>query len=302
MKYRFLLSLAIFLLSLFPLFAQEDYGTFDYEGFTRSYSVRLPDNYDESQPAPLVIALHGAGDDGVNFQISTLLDEIANEHGYISVFPDGLNNGWYFLDENQMVVDDYTNDIGFLTQLIDEVSAKYAVDSERIYLIGFSNGALLALRASCDLGTRFAAVAAVAATFSFELAEHCDEEELASLLLIWGSADEVFPQSGFIVYEPNAGYRSSFSFTQTRTYLRSRYQCDFSNEPVRVETEGATPILRELYSACADDKVALLYAMAGFGHAWIDSVELHLLDNQTIATMDRAIFDFFENLETQRED
>ncbi|MCA9915505.1 MAG: hypothetical protein KC496_19260, partial [Anaerolineae bacterium] len=153
--------------------AQDAISYLEYDGFTRSYSVRLPDDYDENISYPVVIVLHGAGGNGLDMQTGTRMDELGAEFQYISVFPDGVDRGWNFLDEDQMAQgDSYTDDVGFLNALIDQLQADYNVDAGRVFLVGFSNGALLAIRAGCDLAPRLSGIAIVAGMYSYELIEH----------------------------------------------------------------------------------------------------------------------------------
>lgn len=53
------------------------------------------------------------------------------------------------------------DDIGFLDRVIDAVLADYPVDVNRVYLLGISNGAMMALQLACQSPQRFAAVAAI---------------------------------------------------------------------------------------------------------------------------------------------
>ena len=42
------------------------------------------------------------------------------------------------------------DDLGFLDQVLDEVQADYAVDADRIYMMGHSNGGMLTHQYACD--------------------------------------------------------------------------------------------------------------------------------------------------------
>lgn len=220
MRFKILLAFlltVLFLSNIQGTFAQ-DLKLLEYDGLERTYTVQLPDNYDEEAESPLIIVLHGFGGDGINLQLGTQIDEIANENGYISVFPDGYQRGWSYLDEDEMALgDDWTDDVGFLTAVIDQVTEDYNVNTRRIFVVGVSNGALLALRMSCELDDRLAGVAAVMATYSFELAVHCADSDVIPTILVWGTEDEVFPTEGFVWVTEDGKIRSSFSLNQTRS-------------------------------------------------------------------------------------
>lgn len=55
------------------------------------------------------------------------------------------------------------DDLGFLKRVLEQASARYATDNGRIYLLGNSNGAMMAMRWGCDAPGSFAAVVALIA-------------------------------------------------------------------------------------------------------------------------------------------
>ena len=69
-----------------------------HEGIPRDFELHLPADYD-CTPRPVVIGVHGYYGSGSGFQSSTAhMDEHLEEHGYIGLFPDGLqmsDSGYY---------------------------------------------------------------------------------------------------------------------------------------------------------------------------------------------------------------
>jgi polyhydroxybutyrate depolymerase len=274
--------------------AQGGLETLDQHGTERVYSVRLPDNYDDTQRYPVMIALHGYGGSAIEFQTGTMLDDLVFDAGWISVFPEGINAAWYYLDEQEMLADgQYQNDIEFMALLLDDLATKYAIDPDRVMVVGFSNGGLMALRMGCDLSERLAGVIAIAANYAFELAQHCLDAEPIAEMLIWGSADEVFPFNGMAVVSDGV-MRSSFSQNQLRSYLSSRHGCQ--PEAVSVETARSTyRVLSITFTRCSSGKPALLYLIGDLGHSWLpDGIEINLLNPGTTGDMEAAIFEFLE--------
>ncbi len=61
----------------------------------RSYVVRLPKGYDaKQQHYPVVILLHGMGQDSEDVQRLTRFDELADKDGVITVYPRALHGQW----------------------------------------------------------------------------------------------------------------------------------------------------------------------------------------------------------------
>jgi polyhydroxybutyrate depolymerase len=300
MRYKILgtISLLLFCLSYSQLAFAQDLKVLEYGGLERSYAINFPDNYDETTASPLLIALHGFGSDGFNLQRGTDIDEIARESGYIAVFPNGYQAGWNYLDENEMEQDeDWTDDVGFLKALIEQVSEDYNINTRRIFIVGLSNGALMALRMGCELDEQLAGIAAVAATYSFELAVHCSDAAVIPTVLVWGSADEVFPVGGF-VWASNGKIRSSFSLNQTRSYLLTHYQCQSVGAPSPAQTvDSAYAVQREILIGCGSGVPAFLYLIVGAEHGWPDTSKITLLDGETEASISMTFFEVFNNIQ-----
>jgi predicted peptidase len=104
------------------------------------YAVFVPSSYDSSEPAPLIVSLHGLGrthDWLMGYQ--GLLDQ-AEANGYIVVTPLGYTRrGWYgsrTLDDTQDAERSEQDVMNVLQLMRDE----FSVDSNRIYLWGHSMG------------------------------------------------------------------------------------------------------------------------------------------------------------------
>lgn len=142
--------------------------TIQHGGLPRTYRVHVPKHYDASEPAPLLVALHGGGvdrpaDDG--------LDGLAREseaHGFIAVFPDAYapaakgrkaswNAGNCCGDAREQKVDD----VGFIQQVVANVFRQVSIDRGRIYAAGMSDGGMMAYRLACDAPGLFKGVASV---------------------------------------------------------------------------------------------------------------------------------------------
>ena len=61
-----------------------------------------------------------------------------------------------------------TDDMGFISELIDTMIAGYAIYTTMVYAAGFSNGGMMAYRLACELAYKIAAIAPVAGGLVFE--------------------------------------------------------------------------------------------------------------------------------------
>ncbi|REJ74875.1 MAG: hypothetical protein DWQ36_13710 [Acidobacteria bacterium] len=119
--------------------------------FGRTYRLHLPPGAEDGVARPLVVALHGGFGSARIFDRQTGLSSLADEHDFITVFPNGIgifsllrhwNGGWCCGKAASRPVDD----IAYVDRVIEQVAARWPVDRDRVYVIGYSNGGMLAHR------------------------------------------------------------------------------------------------------------------------------------------------------------
>ncbi|HEX2946345.1 MAG TPA: PHB depolymerase family esterase [Clostridia bacterium] len=96
---------------------------------------RIKDN--PSKPVPLVIFSHGAFDNPMKAADMSKWHEIGEKKGFITVYPLAGNGVNFNLNLDESLPDD----VGYYLALIRYLKDKYPIDSSRVYLSGFSNGA-----------------------------------------------------------------------------------------------------------------------------------------------------------------
>jgi poly(3-hydroxybutyrate) depolymerase len=108
--------------------------------YSRTAHVQVPDSNAESYP--VIIFLHGAGGSGNN-----MINQY-NDHfnSFIKVGMDGYQNKWNIKTEPTKA-----DDISFLKAIIEQLNSYSNVDTQRISLLGSSNGAGLVLKALIEL-------------------------------------------------------------------------------------------------------------------------------------------------------
>jgi predicted esterase len=115
------------------------------------YRLFVPDAYEGTKPAPLVIALHGAGGDENDFfdgyRESPLKPE-AERLGFLVVCPKGRapNSGYRGAAERDVF------------DVLAEVRREYRIDSRRVFLMGHSMGAFATWRLAAEHPDLFAAL------------------------------------------------------------------------------------------------------------------------------------------------
>jgi poly(3-hydroxybutyrate) depolymerase len=119
-----------------------------YQG--RNYRLHVPTSYSQSTPSPLVIALHGLGDTYTNFH-NTLAGSgwtsAANSNNFILMTPQHMNSSrasFLHLSGSSLDQQGTQNEIaGVILAAYYGVGATHNIETEKIYFIGFSEGAVV---------------------------------------------------------------------------------------------------------------------------------------------------------------
>lgn len=232
-----------------------------YDSIERSYRVYIPTDYsDDGDPAAMLVILHGAGGSGAGIESFTGFNALADEHNFIVVYPDGINNAWNdgrTGDPRIGVVDD----VRFLDGVVRFMEQGLNIDPLRVYAAGYSMGGMMSFRVGCELPHRFAAVASVASTMPAYLLDTCSGTPAIPVMVFQGTDDPVIPWAGV-----PAAYLSA---AQTIGFWGSHNTCDpdFAVESLPdITPEDYTLVIRQQLSGCAADMV--LYGVYFGGHTW----------------------------------
>jgi phospholipase/carboxylesterase len=112
----------------------------------RDGTLYVPKDYQETKPLPLLVWLHGAGGSG---NVSPALGELADEFGILVLAPDSRSWTW------GSILGDWDPDLEFLQLAMVQTQKRCAVDRERIWLGGFSDGASMSLALGISYGNIF---------------------------------------------------------------------------------------------------------------------------------------------------
>jgi polyhydroxybutyrate depolymerase len=242
--------------------------TISVAGVTRSFTVALP----AVRPAPLVIVLHGAAQNGTDMITRTAWPQVARDAHIGVVFPDGLGRTWADLRPAArralLVPPKGTDDIAFITQLVDKFVRDGSADPHRIYVTGISNGGAMAMTMICARAELFAAAASVIFNFGDEAAHACHPSRAVPMLMMNGTVDPIVPyEGGHGTSRFSAG--GFWSTEQTLAFWRQSNGCEPADADAtelddRDPTDQST--VTRITSHCPAGHDVVLYRINGGGH------------------------------------
>jgi polyhydroxybutyrate depolymerase len=264
----------------------------NFDGVERSYWVYLPEEYDGVEQMPLVFVFHGYTSNAMELMSYADFREEADARGMILVYPEGtlLENvthwnvgGW----TNRST----TDDVGFVGAMIDAMDEHYAVDLERVYATGHSNGGYLSIKLACEMSDRIAAVASVSGLMTPEMYSDCEPSRAMPLIEIHGLNDEL------VLYD---GVFWSTSVEETINFWREKNGCvgDGTMEVMPTSEKTSFESSVEHYSYSNTEGVVMVehYKVIGGGHEWLNSINVQGDANWDINTIE-TILNFFDRFD-----
>lgn len=274
-----------------------------HDGEKRRYALYIPPGLDTTKPAALVLAFHGGGghaefmaDDARYGLISK-----AREAGFVVAFP----NGYSRLPRGRLATwnaggccgdarDRNSDDVGFSRAVVADVSRQVAIDRQRVFATGMSNGAMMAYRLACEAADLVRAVAAVAGT---EAVAECRPSRPVPVLHIHARNDT------HVLFDGGAGpdaFRDArkvmdfVSVPETVKRWVGRNACQTQPERT-LESPGAWC---ERYRGCRDGATVQLCVTADGGHSWpgADAVRRGKENASQALDASEAIWTFFSEV------
>jgi polyhydroxybutyrate depolymerase len=255
------------------------------EVLSRGYALRVPEA--GAGPRPLVVLLHGRYQGPLTILQQTGLGPLAGARGFALVAPAAVGGGWNAGTCCSTGVEQRVPDVDFLDRVVADAATRTPVDRSRVFVTGFSNGAMMAYRYGCERSATVAGVAPVAGahTATADFADvgpfRCRPSRPVPLLHVHGALDSTVPYGGGVV----AGSLSRSA--PVRAGVQSYANAAGCGVPATTRS-GATTHLP--YAGCRPAGLTRLVTVGGLGHGWTRDARRHGYDTSV------GVLDFFSRL------
>lgn len=238
-------------------------------GFERSYLLHVPADWDGKSSMPVVVALHGAFMTGGEMEAQTGLSTLADTQGFAVIYPQGVgimgylqhwNAGFCCAKAQEAGVDD----LGFLDICLADAGSRLPLDKERLYMLGISNGGMLAYHYALHGRRKLAGIAVIAG--AMDGASHIEPQREYALpvCIIHGLADESLPYKGgrfrngengpvFLAQKETAAWWAASDGCQGETVARSLF---------------AGYVQEQEWERCATGAGVRFYSVRDMRHGW----------------------------------
>ncbi len=161
-----------------------------------SYYVALPDISAETDQIGAIIYLHGWKGQANNVVQNSALRNLANELGVALIVPQGVGGSWSYPGSPSQERDEFR----FFGDMLDDLSARFPIDREKILLSGFSMGGSMVWNLACYKGENYAGFAPIAGAFWDPIPETCPSP-LTNFYHTHGVEDKTVPMVGRAIGE-----------------------------------------------------------------------------------------------------
>lgn len=236
-------------------------GSLVSSGKKRTYLLYVPKSYNPAVPAPLVISLHGYAEWPAHQMQISRWNDLAEQYGFLVVYPSGTQFPRRWRTRGAPGSDaDPGLDVRFISDLIDHLGSRYALDPTRIYANGLSNGGGMSFVLSCKLSNRIAAIGAVSGAYLFPWSE-CQPSRPVPAIIFHGTQDPIVPYQG----GPSRAFNLPFpAIPDWVDALARQHGC--CGGPLKLPSSGN--VSRIQYTNCASKAEVVFYTITGGGHSW----------------------------------
>ena len=221
-------------------------------GRQRTYRLFVPQSYDGRTRLPLVLEMHGSGGTAAGQARTSGFDSLAAKEGFVVASLQAEGGRW-----NMPVTNGRPDDVAYVSDVIDHVSAQVCIDPARVYATGFSGGARMSSLLACRLNTRIAAIAPMA---GLRWPGSCSGRAIP-VLTFHGLAD---PQNTYAGHAEGRGEEWLESVPEALAGWARHNGCD--SHVIADDPPGPLSTMR--YDKCRDGAEVRLVRIDGLGHTW----------------------------------
>jgi polyhydroxybutyrate depolymerase len=256
----------------------------------RTFEYYIPSGYTGSTAVPLLFSFHGLGSTGDEQRDLTKFDVLAEQEGFIAVFPDATNlpregnpcadtlppltgaEIQWNLGAGSLQYCAGVDDVGFVSDMVDWFEANYEIDAGQIYSTGMSDGALFSYLLAFNLTGTFAAIAPVCGPMPWGFGNLTAPP--ITVILEMGTADPILSYDGY----GGLGGNVTYSVDETIAYWCGIDSINMTTtEPVETvwgpSGSDVTVVHRYVYSGGTDGTQVILFKVDGGGHTWPGGLE-----------------------------
>jgi poly(hydroxyalkanoate) depolymerase family esterase len=254
-------------------------GLFETGSRSLRYKLYIPSGHGDA-PLPLVVMLHGCGQNAADFALGTGMNELAEQVECLILYPEqssqaNWNRCWNWYDQAHHERDE--GEPAVIAGLTQKIIAEYAVDRSRVAVAGLSSGGAMAVILGRTYPDVFKAVGCHSG-----LAHGSATDGVSAMLAMRDGADpaslkQAMPLTPIPIIVFHGDVDCTVNRKNSEDVVRQTIECyraqgpGESREPAVLEETGETggrSFTRHTHCGESGDVIAEHWTIHGTGHAW----------------------------------
>lgn len=230
--------------------------------YQRKVAVVLPSDRAPEERLPAVILLHGRAQSPWSLVQRGSWGAAVAARRLMVLVPSGVSESWNAGPCCRLASTLGIDDVAFLDAVVTDATRRPEVDPERIYLVGESNGGIMAYRYACAHADRLAGVASVVGT---NLAG-CAPSASLDVIHVAATADQIVPYDGG--WSATSRLFASAPFPPVPASLAAIASAEGCGTPPRDIPGPTSSITFRDWPDCSDGRRVRLVTITGGAHDW----------------------------------
>jgi poly(hydroxyalkanoate) depolymerase family esterase len=288
---------------------------------SRPYYVYTPANYQAGTAVPLIVMLHGCTQTPSDFASGTQMNALADQQQFIVVYPqqtssyNSLSCWNWFLPADQARGSGEPAIIAGIVQSVEQNTAQWTIDPQRVYVAGLSAGAAMAVIMGATYPDLFAAIASAsgleyqaatsqtAATTAQMQGGPDPQQQGQAAYQAMGSHARVVPtivfqgQSDYTVYPINGDQVVEQWMETDHLASNGSYNASFSSpiSSTSGQVSGGHSYTVQTWNDSQGNEIEEYWKINGMGHAWSGGSSSGSYTDPQGPSATNAIYSFFMN-------
>ena len=151
---------------------------------------------------------------------------------------------------------------------MDQIISDYAVDTNKVYACGMSNGGFMSMSLACHLSDRIAAAATVTGIMGLEPDTYCSDARPTAIMLIGGTGDPIVPYEGGEISDNGSftvGFQEAFEFWRDQNNCLDEVE---DEDWADMDSNDGTTVTTHKHTSCDSSVTVILYEVNDMGHTW----------------------------------
>lgn len=295
--------------------------TYNGSAGSRPYVVYTPADYQLGSAVPLVVMLHGCTQTPADFAAGTQIDQLADQKQFVVVYPQqtstyNQNACWdWFNAADQSRGSGEPAIIAGITQTVEQSTSHWTIDTSRVYVVGFSAGAAMAVILGVTYPDIFTAVGA-ASGLEYEAATNSNTSFMAmsqggpdpsqqgqAAFAAMGNVARIVPtivfqgSSDYIVHPINGDQVIEQWMQTDRLVAPNIYNASFTSPTSTTNGQVASGHSYTIFtwSDTHGNEIQEYWKVDSMGHAWSGGNSSGSYTDQQGPSATQAIYTFFMN-------